>query len=218
MRKLKYLMCWLDILPQSSCFPLRSQKRKMGYFYSRVYVDLSAFRSHQRNSDVFFSCVSWAKFPFLCIHTHTYNLLQTATCLPSFWLEQSIYGRRTALANDSSEGRIKAEWHLGWPRFHCESIVRTVNWLSSIIKCLSKSNKEQFEYMQVGKFGYAVIHIIYSVYSTTLQLSETKSEWWKQHLFQSFCGYSWTLTAVPGCLPCWHPAQWEKPIKNRKSE
>lgn len=42
-------------------------------------------------------------------YTHTHNLLQTVACLPPFWLEQSIYGRRTALANDSSEGRIKAE-------------------------------------------------------------------------------------------------------------
>jgi len=54
-------------------------------------------------------------------HIHTQNLLQTATCLPPFWLEQSIYVRRTALANDSSQGWIKAEWHLGWPRFHFES-------------------------------------------------------------------------------------------------
>lgn len=37
-----------------------------------------------------------------CAYTH--NLLQTVACLPPFWLEQSIYGRRTALANDSSEG------------------------------------------------------------------------------------------------------------------
>ncbi len=99
-------------------------------------------------------------------YAYTHSLLQTVACLPLFWLEQSIYGRRTALANDSSEGRIKAGWHLEWPRFHCASTVRRVTWQSSIMKCLSKSNKEpyaiEFKWSNIiCKMGTSVFWLIH---------------------------------------------------------
>ncbi len=160
-------------------------------------------------------------------YAYTHNLLQTVACLPLFWLEQSIYGRRTALANDSSEERIKAGWHLEWPRFHCASTVRRVTWQSSIMKCLSKSNKEpyaiEFKWSNIiCKMGTSVFWLIH-IQLQYMQAQTIPKKTSKQSQSDESGVLSSHSVAILGrwqqflVLPA-PRTMWEKPIKNRKSE